>query len=146
MKTLGIVLLCILAVLAVILIVLFFVGRKMEKKQAESQKAMEAASQTMSLYIIDKKQVRLKDASLPKAVLDSTPKYLRRSKMPMVKVKVGPKVMSLICDPKVYQTLLPKQEVKASVSGIYITAAKRIRGPIYEPKKKKKRFGFGKKN
>ena len=47
--------------------------------------------------------------------------------------------MSLICDAKVYETLAPKQEVKATVSGIYVTAAKRIRGPIVEsdPKKRK---------
>ena len=47
--------------------------------------------------------------------------------------------MSLICDAKVFETLAPKQEVKASVSGIYVTSAKRIRGPIVEtdPKKRK---------
>ena len=40
--------------------------------------------------------------------------------------------------------LFPKQEIKAKVSGIYITSFKRIRGPIYEPKKKKKLFGRNK--
>ena len=83
--------------------------------------------------------MKLTEAGLPKVVTEQTPKYLRRAKLPMVKVKVGPRVMSLICDAKVYDTLAPKQEVKATVSGIYITAAKRIRGPIVEtdPKKRK---------
>ena len=47
--------------------------------------------------------------------------------------------MSLICDANVFNTLAPKQEVKATVSGIYVTSAKRIRGPIVEtdPKKRK---------
>jgi hypothetical protein len=29
-------------------------------------------------------------------------------------------------------------EVKASVSGIYVNSARRIRGPVYEPPKSKK--------
>ena len=47
--------------------------------------------------------------------------------------------MSLVCDESVFSTILPKQEVKASVSGIYVNSAKRIRGPIVEtdPKKRK---------
>jgi hypothetical protein len=138
MGTLGIVLLIILAVLIVIIGVLYFLGRKAEKKQAESQKQMEAAAQSMSFYIIDKKKMALKDANLPKIVLESTPKYLRRAKMPILKVKVGPKIMNLVCDVKVYETLLPKMEVKASVSGIYVNSARRIRGPVYEPPKSKK--------
>ena len=77
--------------------------------------------------------MKIKEAGLPKIVYEQTPKYLRRSKLPILKVKVGPKVMSLICDSKLYPTLLPKQEVKATVSGIYVTSAKRIRGPVYEP-------------
>lgn len=139
MKTLGIVLLVILAIVLVALVVLFFVGRRMQKKQAESQASIDAAAQTMNLFIIDKKKMKLSEAGLPKIVTEQTPKYLRRAKLPILKVKVGPRVMSLICDAKVYETVVPKQEVKATVSGIYVTAAKRIRGPVVEtdPKKRK---------
>ena len=48
--------------------------------------------------------------------------------------------MNLIADSKIYDQILPKHEIKATVSGIYITSFKRIRGPIYEPPKKKKHF------
>lgn len=138
MGTFWTVLLIILLVLIVVVGVLYFLGRRAEKKQAESQKQMEAAAQTMSFYIIDKKKLPIRDANLPKMVLDSTPKYLRRAKMPILKVKVGPRIMNLVCDAKVYETLLPKMEVRASVSGIYVSSAKRIRGPVYEPPKSKK--------
>lgn len=133
------VLLIILAVIVVALIVLYFVGRRLQKKQDASQAQIDAAAQTMTLFIIDKKKMKLSEAGLPKVVTEQTPKYLRRAKLPMIKVKVGPRVMSLICDAKVYETLAPKQEVKATVSGIYVTSAKRIRGPIVEtdPKKRK---------
>lgn len=139
MDTLGIVLLIILAVVLVVFAVLYFVGRRLQKKQEASQASIDAAAQTMNFFIIDKKKMKLSEAGLPKAVTEQTPKYLRLAKLPMIKVKVGPRVMSLICDAKVYETLAPKQEVKATVSGIYVTAAKRIRGPIVEtdPKKRK---------
>jgi len=129
----------ILVVVVIALIVLFFVGRRLQKKQDANQAQIDAAAQTMNFFIIDKKKMKLSEAGLPKVVTEQTPKYLRRAKLPMIKVKVGPRVMSLICDAKVYETIAPKQEVKATVSGIYVTSAKRIRGPIVEsdPKKRK---------
>lgn len=141
------VILIILAVILVILAVLFIVGRKLQKKQESQQASIEAAAQSMNFFIIDKKMMKLKDAGLPKIVMEQTPKYMRRAKLPILKVKVGPRVMSLICDTKVFQTLAPKQEVKATVSGIYVTSAKRIRGPVVEtdPKKRKAQEKLAKK-
>ena len=76
--------------------------------------------------------MKLKDAGLPDIVLENTPKYLRRSKVPVVKAKVGPKIMTLMCD-----AIPVKKEVKATISGIYITAVKGVRGPLDVPEKKK---------
>ena len=139
MKTFFIVLGIIVIVLAILLVVLYFLGKNLRKKQASQQEAMDAAAQQMNLYIIDMKMMKAMDANLPKMVTEQIPKYMRRAKLPIVKAKVGPRVMSLICDAKVFDTIAPKQEVKATVSGLYITAAKRIRGPIVEtdPKKRK---------
>lgn len=131
------VILVILVILVVILGILSFLGNKAQKKQAEQKATMDAMAQTMSLYIIDKKRMKLSEANLPKIVAESTPKYLRWAKMPMVKVKAGSRVMTLLCDEPVYTQLLPMQEVKATVSGIYITSAKRIRGPVPEAPVKK---------
>lgn len=138
MHPVTIVLIIVVVILAAGLLALYLYGRKAQKKQAEQKEAMDAAAQTISFFIIDKKKMRIKESGLPKIIYEQTPRYLRRSKLPILKVKVGPKVMSLICDDKLFPTLLPKQEVKATVSGIYVTAAKRIRGPVYEPPKKKK--------
>ena len=133
MKALTITLIVIIAVLLVAFVVLYFLGRKAEKKQAEQQKTLEANAQTVNLLVIDKKKLKLKEAGLPSIVVEQTPKYMRRAKLPIVKVKAGPKVMNLICDGKIFDQILPKQEIKATVSGIYITNFKRIRGPVYEP-------------
>ncbi len=147
MGTVGTIILIVLAVLVVGLIVLYFVGRRLQKKQDENQAQIDAAAQTMNFFIIDMKKMKLSEAGLPKIVIEQTPKYMRRAKLPILKVKVGPRVMSLICDAKVFETLAPKQEVKATVSGIYVTGAKRIRGPIVEtdPKKRKEQIKAEKK-
>ena len=96
MSTVTIVLLVILAVLVIALIVLYFLGKKAEKKQAEQEKMLESAAQQVTMLIIDKGKMRLKDAGFPAIVMESTPKYLRRSKVPVVKAKVGPKIMTLM--------------------------------------------------
>ena len=131
------VLIIILIILVIILVALYYFGNKMQKKQAENQAQLDAMAQTVSMLIIDKKRLRVKDSGLPAMVIDQVPKYLRRSKMPTVKAKVGPKVMNLIADEKVFELLPVKKEVKVVVSGIYITAIKGARGGIEKPEPKK---------
>lgn len=137
MSTLSIVLLVILIVLIIACVALYFFGKKAEKRQAEQKEQLDAVKQTVSMLIIDKGKMRLKDAGLPQMVIDNTPKYLRRSKVPVVKAKVGPRVMTLMCDAEIYPLIPVKKEVKATVSGIYITAVKGLRGPLETPQKKK---------
>ena len=132
-----IVLLIIVGVMAVVLIVLTILGKRAEKKQAEQQAQLEAAKQFYSMLIIDKKRMKLKDAGLPPAVLEKTPKLLRGSRLPIVKAKVGPQIMSFICDDKIFDRVPVKKEVKAGVSGIYITEIKGLHGAVMVEQKKK---------
>lgn len=140
MQTFLNVLLVILVILVIILAVLYYLGKRLEKKQAASQSMMEAAKQTVSILVIDKKKLKLKESGLPKMVYDSTPKYMRWAKVPVVKAKVGPKIMTLIADEKVFLTLPVKTEAKVVVSGIYITEIKSIRGGSVPALPKKKGF------
>ncbi len=137
MSTFTIVLIVISVILIAAIIVLIFLGKKAEKKRDEQQAQLEAAAQTVSMLIIDKGTRRLKDAGLPEMVINNTPKYLRRSKVPVVKAKVGPKIMTLMCDADVFPLIPVKKEVKATVSGIYITGVKGLRGSLETPQKKK---------
>jgi hypothetical protein len=139
MDTLAIVLIIVAVVVIAVLVTLYFVGRKLQKKQEASEAQMQAAAQTVSILVIDKKRMKLKEANLPKVVLDQTPKYMRGSKVPIVKAKIGPKVMSLICDAKIFDVIPVKKEVKAVLSGIYIMDVKGLRGNL-DPKKEKKSF------
>ncbi len=136
MKPFTIVMLVILIVLIIACVVLYFLGKRAEKKQAEQQAQLDAVAQTMSMLIIDKGRLRLKEAGLPQIVVDNTPKYLRRSKVPVVKAKIGPRIMTLMCDAEIFPLIPVKKEVKATVSGIYITAVKGLRGPLDTPQKK----------
>ena len=141
MSTGTIVFIVILVVLIAACIALYFFGKRAEKKQAEQQEQMEAAAQTVSMLVIDKKKMKLKEAGLPAIVLENTPKYLRRTKVPVVKAKIGPRIMTLMCDNKVFEVIPVKKEVKAVVSGLYITGIKSVRGgSIEQPQKKKKGF------
>lgn len=134
------ILLVVLFIVVVALAVLYFVGKKLEKRQVEQQQAMEAAAQTVSMLVIDKKKMKIKDAGLPKVVYDQTPKYMRRTKLPIVKAKIGPKVMTLIADAKVFEALPVKTEAKVVISGIYITEIKSLRGKAIVAAPKKKKF------
>ncbi len=121
-------------------VALYFWGKKMEKKQAAQQEQLAAAAQTVSMLVIDKKRMKLKEAGFPAIVMENTPKYLRGSKVPVVKAKIGPRITTLMCDEKVFPLIPVKKEVKATISGIYITNVKGIRGTLETPEQKKKGF------
>ena len=128
MSTLSIVLIVITAVLLVGVIVLYFLGKKAQKRQDEQQAQIDANKQQVSMLIIDKKRMKVKESGLPQMVIDQTPKLLRGSKLPIVKAKVGPQIMSLVCDEKIFDSIPVKKEVKATVSGFYITDVKGLHG------------------
>ncbi len=141
MSTGWIIFIIVTVVLIGIVIALYFLGKKAQKKQDEQQAQIDAMKQTVSMLIIDKKKMRLKNAGLPQAVIEQTPKLMRNSKLPIVKAKVGPQVLSLVCDAKIFDAIPVKKEVKAVLSGIYITDVKGLHGKqAAAPKKKKSKY------
>lgn len=134
--TVGNIILILLVVILGVLAALYFFGRKLQKKQEVSQAQLEASKQTVTMLIIDKKRLPMKESGLPQIVIDQTPKLLRGRKFPIVKAKVGPRIMTMACDERIFDMIPVKKEVKAEVSGIYITGVKGIRGPLEVPVKK----------
>ena len=130
----------ILIVAIVILVALYFLGKKAQKKQTEQQEMMNANKQTVSMLIIDKKRMKIKESGLPQMVIEQTPKLMRNSKMPIIKAKVGPQIMCLICDEKIFDSVPVKKEVKAVVSGIYVLDVKGLHGKAVKAPEKKKGF------
>jgi len=113
-----------------------FIFPRKESSKDEQDAQLAATAQTVTMLIIDKKRMRLNQSGLPQAVIDQTPKLMRRSKLPIVKAKVGPKVMTLIADDACFDMIPVKKEVKATVSGIYITKVTGVRGPLEKPEGK----------
>ena len=136
----SIVMMSITLVLLIAVIVLFFVGKRMDKKQAEQQKQIDAARQNMTMLIIDKKKVRFKDAGFPQSVVEQAPKMTRLLKVPVVKAKVGPQILTLIAYEKIFDSIPVKKEVKAVVSGMYIVSVKLAHGKQELQPVKKKNF------
>lgn len=137
MATVTKVLLIILAVLVVLLVVLYFVGRRMQSRQVESQKMLEAAAQSVSMLVIDKKKMKLKEAPLPKQVYEQTPAWGKLMKVCVVKAKIGPRIINLIADEKVFRHLPDRKECKVKISGIYITEI--LKGEVLTEKELRKR-------
>lgn len=139
------ILLIIMAVSLIILFVLYKIGNKFQSKQMAQKEQMAEAAQPMTMLVIDKKYLPMKDAGLPKIVLEQTPKRYQKQKLPIVKAKVGPQIMNFICDDAIFDDVT-KGEVKAMVSGIYILSVKSMRkknAAVVAEDNKKVKKGFG---
>jgi hypothetical protein len=126
-KTWAVVMIVVMVLLIAALVGLSIYGKKLQDKQEESQRQLQAAAQNASFLVIDKKRMKLKDSGLPQIVIDQTPKRFRGQKVPIVKAKIGSQIMSLMCDEKVFEQIPVKKSVKARVSGIYILEVKGLR-------------------
>ena len=148
MSTGWIIFIIVLVVIIGALIALYIAGNKMQKKQLAQKEEMLAQAQPANMLIIDKKYMHLKDAKFPKIVMEQTPKKYQKAKVPVVKAKVGPQIVTLMCDEAIYDDIPTKGEVKAMVSGIYIVSVKSVRKQKNQPVeeetngKKKKRKSF----
>ncbi|MBQ9935430.1 MAG: hypothetical protein IJO70_06245 [Lachnospiraceae bacterium] len=139
------IMLIVIAVALIILFVLYRIGNKLQAKQMAQKEQMAEAAQPMTMLVIDKKYLPMKDAGLPKIVLEQTPKRYQKQKLPIVKAKVGPQILNLICDDAIFDEVT-KGEVKAMVSGIYILSVKSVRrknAAAVEEENKKVKKGLG---
>ena len=92
----------------------------MQKKQEEQQAQIKASAQSVSMLIIDKKKMKMKDAGLPPAILAQTPRLMRGSKIPVVKAKAGPKIMTFICDAEIFDSIPVKKKFAPLSAGFIL--------------------------
>ena len=131
----------IIVIVGVVVAGLYYFSRWSQKKMVEQQQMITATKQTMSIYVIDKKKDRVNNTHLPKAVMEQMPKRANLMKMHFVKAKVGPQIMTLICEKNVWNALPLKKNIKVDVSGIYITSMKGMKSKeeMKEIEKEKKK-------
>lgn len=109
-------------VLALLIGAFFILNRWASKKMVEQQGMVERTKQPASIYVIDKKRDNIQNANLPKAVMEQVPRWNKIIKMCFVKAKIGPQIMTLMCDKEVFNALPLKKTVKVELAGIYIVS------------------------
>jgi len=111
--------------IVLVVIVGLFIGYKILKKRmakrVESQKALVNQHKvTTSIFVIEKKKAKLTDAKLPKQIVDQIPRIYKLRKMPLVIAKVGPQIVTLLCEEDVFKKIPDKKNVRVDLAGIFI--------------------------
>ena len=129
--------LIVFVVVVVILAALYFLNRWASKRMSTQQGMIEKTKQAASIYVIDMRRDKAANVSLPKAVMDNLPRAARLMKMYFVQAKIGPQIMTLICEKPVYNALAVKKTFQVELAGIYIVSVKGMKS-AYEVKQAKK--------
>jgi len=130
-------------ILGVIVAALYFLNKWAGKRMANQQEMVERHKQTATIYIIDKKKDKITNANLPKAMASQVPRMGRLMKMPLVKAKIGPQIMTLLCDNAVFPALPVKKNVTVEIAGAYIVSMKgmKTKKQLAEQRKARRQAG-----
>ena len=131
----------VLLVLVVLAGGLYLLNRWASKRMVEQQDMIEKTKQLVTIYVIDKKKDKPTNANFPKAVQEKLTRMSKLMKMPLVKAKIGPQILTLMCDKKVYDVLPVKKNVKVELSGIYIAGMPGMKTKMEMDEAKRKRAG-----
>lgn len=132
--TLSDYLIIIAVVVVAIFVVLYFINKKNMGKMIQAQEFIEQNKTTMQIFVIDKKMEKPTPSNMTKNIYEQLPKSVKMRKMPIVKAKVGPQIVNLMCDKSVYSVIPVKKSIKVELAGIYIV---KIHGMNLADKKKK---------
>ena len=108
-------------IIAVLGVSLYFLNKWASTKMVEQQETVDRVKQMVTIFVIDKKKDKPANSTLPKEVKAKLPKVYRFLKMPLVKAKVGPQIVTLISEQKVFDALPLKKNVKVELAGMYIS-------------------------
>jgi len=116
--------LIVIAVLGAVLGGLYFLNRWASKKVTAQQEMVNKTKQSASIYVIDKRHDKAANVTLPKVVMENLPRTTKLMKMHFVKAKIGPQIMTLMCEKGVYNALDVKKTFQVELAGIYIVHVK----------------------
>lgn len=98
----------------------FILKKKMEVKMSAQKELVDQHKVTTTILILEKRMDKINNANIPKAVIDQIPKIYKIRKVPIVKAKIGPQVMDLMCEEDIFDKLPEKKSVKVDLAGIFI--------------------------
>lgn len=127
-------------VIGALLAGLYFLNKWAYKRMDTQQTMIDKMKNSMSIYVIDKKRDKITNVNMPKAVIDQMPKMYKRMKLCFVQAKIGPQIMTLMCDKNVFAAIPVKKNVKVEIAGMYIVSVAGMKTPqeIKALKKEKK--------
>ncbi|MDL2248195.1 hypothetical protein LJB89_00685 [Tyzzerella sp. OttesenSCG-928-J15] len=120
----GDILIIVMVVVGIIAVGIYFLNKWAYKRMDEQQTVIERTKQSATIFVIDKSRGKMSEANFPKSVVEQMPKTSKFLKMYFVKAKVGPQIVTLICEKDVFNALPVKKNVKVELAGIYITSMK----------------------
>ena len=77
-----------------------------------------------SILVLEKRKDKISNANIPKSVISQIPKMYKIKKVPIVKAKIGPQIMDLLCDEEVFDKLPERKTVRVELAGIFIAGIK----------------------
>ncbi len=139
--TFGDFLLLALIVVGILGVAFYYMNKWATNKMQEQEEIIKATRQSANIYVIDKKKDKIDNVSMPKMVVDQMPKRAKIMKMYFIKAKIGPQIMTLMCQKDVYEALTVKKNYKVELAGIYIVSVPGMKSKheVKEIKKEKKR-------
>lgn len=116
------------AIIALLVAGFFIIRKRMQKKMDEQQDLVNQHKVSTPILVLEKRMGKVKDANIPKNVLAQIPKVYKIRKVPIVKAKIGPQVMDLLCDEDLFDKIPEKKTVQAELAGIFIAGIKPVKG------------------
>ena len=120
-------------------VAIYFLNSWAGKKTAQQNDMVAQHKQTVTVYIIDKKKDKITNANLPKAMAAQVPRLGRMMKVPLVKVKIGPQIMTMICEAETFKVLPVKKTVQIDIAGAYIVSMKGMKTKMELAEQRKSR-------
>ena len=102
----------------------FFLKKKMEQKMSLQKELVDQHKIVTSILVLEKRMDKVDNANIPKTVVAQIPKIYKFRKVPLVKAKIGPQVMDLICDEEIFNKLPERKSVNVELAGIFIAGIK----------------------
>ena len=116
----GDIIIIITIIVGVIFAGLLWLNKKANQKMSDHQDMINRSKQTTTIFVIDKKKAKITDVNMPKMVTEQMPKVYKFLKLYFVQAKIGPQILTLICDKKIFNAITVKKNVKVELAGIYI--------------------------
>ncbi len=103
---------------------IYFLRKSFKKKVDDQQNLVNQHKVVQSILVLEKRKDKVSNANMPKAVIEQIPKMYKIRKVPIVKAKIGPQVMDLLCEEDIFDKLPEKKTVKVEIAGIFIAGIK----------------------